>query len=197
MKTFTSHKLLADLTLITQENLVTVEKKISFFSDEQKSWKPNNYTWSLFEIFAHLNEYAKYYHPVFLEKIEKTKFNNSKENFVSSPLGRSAWRSMKLGNAKNVKRKFKSPKGYNPSNDKHLISGRDIKDFVEKQKELLTILKKSEEVNLRRIKVPIFISRIVRLRLGDALMFCIYHNERHVEQARKLICHPKFPKKKK
>lgn len=196
MKTFASNKLLAELALITQDNIVSLEKKIIFFSDEQKNWKPNDYTWNLFEIFAHLNEYARYYHPVFLEKIEKTKFKNSKENFVSSPLGRSAWRSMKLGNAKNVKRKFKSPKGYNPLQDKHLISGRDIKDFIDRQKELLSILKKSEEVNLKKVKVPIFISRIVRLRLGDALMFCIYHNERHVEQAKKLIKHPKFPKKK-
>ncbi|MGB0934387.1 MAG: DinB family protein [Lishizhenia sp.] len=196
MKTFESHKLLNDLSLITQENIKVTEKKFLHFSEAQKNWKPNEVTWSLFEIFAHLNEYANYYHPVLKEKIGNTRFKNAKENFVSSPLGRSAWKSMKLGNAKNVKRKFNSPKDYNPGIVKELVSKTDIKDFLTRQKELLNILKLSEEVNLKKVKVPIFISRIVRLRLGDALMFCIYHNERHIEQALKLIQNANFPKKK-
>lgn len=196
MKTFTSQKLLSDLAKIAQENINVIERKILHFSEAQKTWKPNEFTWSLREIFAHLNEYANYYHPVFLNKINNTKFINSKENFVSSPLGRSAWRSMKLGNARNVKRKFKSTKGYNPTFNTSLVTGKDITAFVEQQKNMLSILELSVKVNLKKVKVPISISKIVRLRLGDALMFCVYHDERHLEQAKRLIAHPNFPKKK-
>jgi hypothetical protein len=39
----------------------------------------------------------------------------------------------------------------------------------------------------------ISISKIIRLRLGDALLFVVYHNERHVQQAKNLLKHPKFP----
>jgi hypothetical protein len=34
----------------------------------------------------------------------------------------------------------------------------------------------------------------VYLRLGDALMFHVYHNDRHVEQINQLLNHKKFPK---
>jgi hypothetical protein len=113
---------------------------------------------------------------------------------MSSPLGKSAWKSMKLGNANNVKRKMKSPKNFNPSFDINLMNGQDIAGFEKDQMELLNILTHAEEVNLRKVKVPISISKIIRLRLGDALMFVIYHNERHMQQALNIIEHKSFPK---
>jgi hypothetical protein len=50
-------------------------------------------------------------------------------------------------------------------------------------------------VNLRKVKIPISISKIVRLKLGDALLFVVYHNERHMYQALSILSHAKFPKK--
>ena len=103
---------------------------------------------------------------------------------------------MKLGRAKNIKRKFKAPKNYNPTHEKTLIAAEAVELFISSQNQLLDILESAKTVNLRKVKVPISISKIVRLRLGDALMFVVYHNERHVQQAHNLISHPKFPKKK-
>jgi hypothetical protein len=102
---------------------------------------------------------------------------------------------MKLGNARNVKRKFKAPKGQNPTLEPTLISGNDVGDFLENQNELLEIIDRSQTVNLRRVKIPISISKIVRLRLGDALLFVVYHNQRHVQQIIDLVTHKNFPKK--
>ena len=102
---------------------------------------------------------------------------------------------MKLGNAKNIKRRFKSPKGTNPRIDKALITGKETEKFIEQQEHLLKIIESARSVGLRKVKIPISISRIVRLRLGDALMFVIYHNQRHVQQIINLMNHPKFPKK--
>lgn len=187
--------LLDDLKKITQENINSVEKATKKLSEKQLSWRPNPGIWSVSEILAHLNAYSKYYHPVFLAKMESTRFNNTKETFVSSPLGRSAWRSMKLGKQKNIKRKFNAPKNYNPEINPELIQGDETETFLKGQEELKTIIEKAKEVNLKKVKVPISISKIVRLRLGDALKFVIYHNERHVEQLIKLRAHVNFPKK--
>jgi hypothetical protein len=48
---------------------------------------------------------------------------------------------------------------------------------------------------LRRVKIPISISKIIRLRLGDALLFVTYHNERHFQQIANLMAMRDFPKK--
>jgi len=102
---------------------------------------------------------------------------------------------MKLGRLNNVKRKFNAPKGNNPSLDSNIVSDQEIESFITQQEELLTIIGKSENVNLKRVKIPISISKIVRLRLGDALLFVVYHNQRHIQQIKNLITSRNFPKK--
>jgi len=191
----TTESLFQELEKITKTSIDTVQKQLSKLSQSQLEWKPNSETWNLLEIFAHLNEYALYYHPAFSKKIDTTRFRDPKEQFISSPLGRSAWKSMKLGNAKNVKRKFKAPKLYNPTIVSSIVKPTAITDFIAQQNELLEILNKAKTINIRKSKVGISISKIIRLRFGDALLFVIYHNERHVQQAINLINQRNFPKK--
>jgi uncharacterized damage-inducible protein DinB len=190
----TSKELLSELRTITDRNIDVLRQRFSNLSEQQKRWKKDTNSWSILEVFAHLNAYSSYYHPVFSNRIETTRFRDPKDNFISSPLGKSAWKSVKLGNAKNVKRRMKSPKSYNPTFETNLIQGTDIETFEKDQLHLLTILTKAEEVNLRKVKVPLSISKIIRLRLGDALQFVIYHNERHMQQALNIIENKSFPK---
>jgi hypothetical protein len=191
----TTQWLLTEVATITERNIQLLKGKFSNYSQAQLSWKPNEGTWSLNEVFSHLNSYATYYHSAFLERIEKTRFRSPRENFASSPLGRSAWQSMKLGKQNNVKRKFNAPKAYNPTVNPSMVNEQEVQDFLKAQHELLTVLEKSIAVSLRKVKVPISISKIIRLRLGDALLFVAYHNERHMQQAINLTKHPKFPRK--
>jgi hypothetical protein len=187
-------ELLEEVRTITLANMVLVREQIAVLTENQKSWKLNESSWSINEVFAHLNEYAKYYHTSFITRIDKTRFRTPRINFISSPLGKSAWQSMKLGNAKNVKRKFKTLKAYNPIYDLTLLSGSEIAEFEKGQLELLDIIEKSREVSLRKVKIPISISTLIRFRLGDALLFVVYHNERHVQQALNVISNRNFPK---
>lgn len=194
-KIMTTEQLININRKITEESINWVQKKVLSLSENQLNWRPNPGIWSVREILAHLNSYASYYYDVFGQKIEKTKFRNSKEEFTSSPLGRSAWKSMKLGNANNVKRKFKAPKVHNPSLDPGLIHDDEAQRFIEWQKKLLRTLDLAGDVNLKKVKVPISISKIVRLRLGDALLYVSYHVERHIQQIKNLQNSPNFPKK--
>ncbi len=191
----TGEEIINDLINLTSENVSVVEKKLKHLSDEQLNWKSAPDSWSLNEIFAHLNEYAKFYHSAFSSKISRTKFRKPTENFVSSPLGRAAWRSMKLGNAKNIKRKFRAISTYNPSVNTNLVKGRDWLSFIDAQKELIKILESAKSINIRKAKAPISLSKIIKFRMGDAFYFVIYHNERHIQQALNVLNHPKFPKK--
>lgn len=189
----TTSELFEEVRQITQQNIETVRDRLLNLSDQQKNWKKDPNSWSINEIFAHLNQYADYYHQAFNRKIEKTRFREPRENFISSPLGRSAWKSMKLGNAKNIKRRFKAPRAYNPSLHPELVKGSDIESFLTGQQELLAIFDAAKLINIRKAKIAISISKIVRLRFGDALLFVVYHNERHLQQALNVLAHSKFP----
>ena len=191
----TTKQLIEDIRAITLKNLEIIRETLVSLNENQKSWKQNESSWSINEIFAHLNEYAKFYHDAFKLRIENTRFTEPKITFISSPLGRSAWQSMKLGNARNIKRKFNSPKAYNPTVDVSLLNGNELSDFEKGQVELLEIIEKAEKVNLRKVKIPLSISKIIPFRLGDALMYVIYHNERHMQQALNVLANPNFPKK--
>ncbi len=190
----TTNELIKEIKSITEANLVLINNQLINLSETQKNWKLNESTWSIIEIMAHLNKFANYYHHTFINYIHKTKFNSPSENFISSPLGRSAWKSMKLGNANNVKRKFKSLRIFNPVYEKQLIKGNDIELFRDNLKELFSIIESSKNVNIRKVKIPISISKLIRFRLGDAFLWVVYHNERHLQQATNLMNHPKFPK---
>jgi uncharacterized damage-inducible protein DinB len=190
----TSSELIQEVRKITHSNLENLRTRFAHLSEEQLRWRPMEGSWNILEIFAHLNQYAAYYHKAFKSKISRTKFRTPVDNFLSSPLGRSAWKSMKLGNANNVKRKFKAPKGYNPRLDPALVNGKDLQQLESNFLELDKIIDSSEKVNLRKVKIAISISKIIRLRLGDALLFVVYHDQRHMQQALNVLSHPKFPK---
>jgi uncharacterized damage-inducible protein DinB len=190
----TTTELIKELKNVTDQNLDQLKACFIDLSEEQKKWKTSENSWSILEIFAHLNHYAKYYHSTFKNKIVNTRFTKPSENFISSPLGRSAWKSMKLGNANNIKRKFKAPKSYNPIINPTLVKGNDIEMFENNLAELNELITLSQNVNLRKVKIAISVSKIIRLKLGDALLFVVYHNQRHIQQALNLLNNLNFPK---
>jgi hypothetical protein len=189
----TTSQLIEELKRITQSNIDLVNQKFSALNEQQKNWRKDLDSWSINDVFSHLNEFSSYYHAAFSSKIERTRFREAKEVFISSPLGRSAWKSMKLGNAQNIKRKFKSPRSYNPTFNPSLVTTDSISKFEKTQQELLQIIDLAATINLRKAKIAISISKIIRLKFGDALLFVVYHNERHLQQALNILNHRNFP----
>jgi hypothetical protein len=189
----TTDELFTEVSTISNNNFEFVQNKLDKLKENQLNWKPNTQTWSIYEVLAHLNQYANYYHKVFISKIESTKFREPKAQFLSSPLGKSAWKSMKLGTANNIKRKFQSPKNYNPILHPEIVKNDELSQFEKNQIDLINIIEKAKQVNIQRVKVPISISKFIRLKLGDALLFVVYHNERHIQQIKNLLEHRAFP----
>jgi len=194
-KGYLTSDLLKNLKDITLANIVFIEKKCAHLGENQFTWRESKDTWSIQEVLAHVNSYSNYYNPLFSYKIDKTKFKPGKKYFASSHLGKSAWGSMKLGKANNLKRKFRAVKQYNPSLSPELVTEDSLEQFIIYQNEMLTILDKAAEVNMKKVKIPNSISKLIRLRLGDALMFAVYHAERHVQQIKNILNHKNFPKK--
>ncbi|MFA5575526.1 MAG: DinB family protein [Brumimicrobium sp.] len=196
MNGISAEKLLEKLTDITIANKEFVQKKCTHLGNNQLNWRPTESSWNILEVLSHLNSYSNYYHKLILYKIRHSKHKEPKEIFVSSQLGKSAWRSMKLGKANNIKKKFRAPRQFNPTINSSLVDKDAVNIFIDQQETLLRILEKSAFANLKKIKVPISISKVIRLRLGDILQFIIYHNERHIQQVKNIMAHNNFPKKK-
>lgn len=186
--------LIDKLTGLTNQLSDVVREEFCPLTQEQLFWKPNDKSWSIAQCLAHLNAYYRYYVPVFNERIKNSRFRTPGKYFISSPLGNATWRSVKLGKARNVRRVLKSPKDYNPLVNKTLKTENAPQDFLKYQDKMLEVLKDSDQINIRKAKCSLSVRPIVKLRMGDAFQFIVYHNERHIEQARKVIKMKGFPK---
>ena len=190
-----SDVLIHEVKLITQISIEFVKKKLIHLGPNQLEWRPNPRSWNIQEILAHLNAYTRFYNISISKKLAKTRHTTPIDNFTSSQLGKAAWKGMKLGKEKNIKRKFKSPKEFNPTIDTSLITEDVVNDYFQFQDEYLAIIEKAKNYNLRRVKLPLSISKLTKLRLGDVLLFVSYHNERHIQQILNILQNEKFPKK--
>ncbi len=187
MKRILVETLIKKLSILTAGLSNEVKEKFEHLSEEQLYWKPNERSWSIANIFEHLNAFYRYYIPVFNGKIANTRFNQPTETFTSSPMGRAAYRSVKLGKVYNVKRKLKSRKEYNPIFNDNLRSNHPINEFLDYQEQFKELLEKAKQVDLRKTKCPLSLRPVVKLNLGDSLLYLAYHTERHIYQAKRIL----------
>ena len=129
--------------------------------------------WSIAQCIDHLNSYGDYYLP-HIEKVLRTK--NDESTFISGWLGDYFTKSMDPKSGK----KMKALKGHIPATtlDAHKV----VAEFIHQQETLLTYLRASRTANLN-VRIPITISKLIRIKLGDILQFLIMHDERHIQQA--------------
>ena len=59
--------------------------------------------------------------------------------------------------------------------------------FQSQQGQLIEILENAIDLDFNKTKSSISISKWVTIKIGDALRVVIYHNERHIEQAEKVL----------
>ena len=83
------------------------------------------------------------------------------------------------------KSKMQSPVDKAPA--KSDLSKDILNTFMDQQKSFLEVLKMAESKNLNKVKIKITISKWIKIKLGDALRVTIYHNERHILQAIKVL----------
>ena len=81
-------------------------------------------------------------------------------------------------------KKMNTFKSKNPIYSK-LNNEKVLLEFLDLQSELKVLLEKARTKNLTKIKTSITLP-LLKFRLGDTLRFVIYHNERHIVQAKKI-----------
>lgn len=134
--------------------------------------------WSAAQCLEHLNSYGRFYLPELKKALSKSKEVDQLE-FKSTWLGAYFKEMM---DPKSSKRKYKAFKSHIPSPD--LEPFKVIAEFILQQEELLTYLRSAEQKDLN-VRIPISITRFIRLKMGDVFQFLIAHNERHLKQAKR------------
>src|SRR5690606_11364077 len=103
-------------------------------------------------------------------------------NFKSGVLGGYFAKSML---PKEKLNKMKTFKDKDPMGSK--LDKTSIDRFISQQAQILNLLDKSREIDLNKTKTAISISKLIKLKIGDTFRVVIYHNERHIVQANKIV----------
>ena len=135
--------------------------------------------WSIAQCLWHLNSYGDYYLPKIKSGLAKNYPANP--HFKSTCLGIYFTRIMKPGAQM---KKFKAFKDHVPpvEMDPHKI----VAEFIQQQELLLSYLKQARQTDMNKIRISISILKWVKLKLGDVFQFIVAHNERHLQQAKKV-----------
>lgn len=140
--------------------------------------------WSAAQVLAHLNFYAGYY----LNEIERALSNSTT---TSSPFYKSSWlgnyftNMMKPKEDGQVKSKMKSPKNAVPPEMPNAKS--ELEKFIQYQHQILNVIEISRKVSLQKIRIPTSLSKLIKFNLGDTYRFVIAHEQRHIEQIKRLF----------
>lgn len=172
------NKLIDDLSQRTKQNIQEAEAWLSL-PIEQLNYKPTSEQWSMLECLEHLNRYGNFYHPEIRRRIERAPKLDHPPQFKSGWLGNKFAVSLLPG-----KPKMSSPSNMNPAGS-HL-NRAVLSTFLEQQQALLRLLDHARYVDLTRTKTSISLTSWIKLRLGDTFRVIVYHNQRHIEQAKRV-----------
>lgn len=177
-----SKVLLQDL----KNRVEVVNQKIEYFktlSAEQLNYRAAVASWSILECIEHLNLYGDFYLPEIENQILKSSHQQPSAMFKSGWLGNYFANSMLPKNGKISK--MKTFKDKNPIGS--MLNITTLERFSKQQSRLLQLLQMAENVDITKTKTNISISTLIKLRLGDTFRFFIYHIERHIAQAERVL----------
>lgn len=183
MKKFKSEELIDQLEADVR-HLIAAAEHLQQADAVKLSYPPAEGKWSAAQALEHLNMYNRYYLPM----IEKAMVHIPKEVnawFVPGFLGNYFTNMMMPKNVYEIKNKMRAMKSFRP--DRGVNVEGVFKEFIEHQKKLLQLLETARKRNLEQVRIPISISKMIRLKLGDVFRFLVAHEQRHMIQARNAI----------
>lgn len=178
MKQINSNKLL-DLLQNDVRELLLQCTALQHTDQTLLTQQPQPGKWSVAQVLEHLNIYARYYITAIEKKLH---FNQSgaNENFTPGWLGNYFTNLMKPTEDKNLKSKMKAPANAVPSaqpNPKEMLQ-----EFINHQHHLLNLLQIARTASLEYNRIPISLTKLIKLKLGDTFRFFIAHEQRHFLQ---------------
>ncbi len=176
-----SETLITDLVARTRQ-LIHEAEELKQLDFKRLNHKQNAESWSALECIAHLNLYGDFYLPEITRRMAQTAYPQSAKVFKSGWLGNYFANSML---PKEKLNKMKTFKDKNPAGSK--LTSEALDRFIQQQQQMLELLDRARKIDLNRTRTGISISKWITLKLGDTFRVVVYHNQRHMVQARKAI----------
>jgi uncharacterized damage-inducible protein DinB len=177
MKQFRSETLLEQLQSDVRRQMTIVER---LRADDPGLLlaQPATGKWSVVQVLEHLNSYDGYYLPA----IETSFSANKPARTYFSPgwLGHYFTQLMLPKENGQLKSRMKSPKNHRPSSHPDVVPVLSV--FLQNQRRLLALLEEAKTKDLGAIRIPISLTKLVKLKLGDIFCFLIAHQQRHFLQ---------------
>lgn len=183
MPKYKSEDLLNELVKDVQR----IKESAQFFqsSDQTKlAYSPDKSKWSVVQILEHLNAYNRHYLPL-IEKHVSIVTHSRNPIFTPGFWGEMFTKKMKPTNVYEIKNKMKAMKAYTFPNSLHVDSV--LQEFLSHQDKFTRLLEMAKGSDLNAIHIPITLTSLVKLKLGDMFRFLIAHEQRHMIQARNTL----------
>ena len=170
--------LISELQSITQSN-IDQALEMKNLSPDIANWQPGTGRWSALECLEHLNRYGDFYIPEIEMRLAENKPNPA-EKFRPGLFGNYFANAVKPG-----AKRMDTFKSMNPARSS--IRPDVLNEFLKQQERMKELIERSSHYNLKKIKTSISISKLLKLRLGDTLRVVVYHNQRHMIQAKRAV----------
>jgi hypothetical protein len=152
-------------------------------SNEQLQQGPGPGKWCIAEIFGHLNITHDFYIRSILSRITLAPDVNQ-DSYRSGWLGDWVYERI-MPRPDGSVFKMKAMRAHCPGSE--IEDGKEVlESFLRKCDAIDDILRHVSTKDLQRIRIPLSVSRLVSLRLGDCLRFLVAHAERHLLQAQRV-----------
>jgi len=183
-----SHSVIQNCINATNANIERAEKTFSSLSSNQLNWKIHPDSWSIGECLSHLVNSNKLYLNKFNSILNSQKIDEQKDfPYKQTLLGTMITNGVDPANVKKTKTfKVFFPKESN-------IEQNIIDDYIKKSKELISLTERMKHIDLKKIKFSSPANILIRLNLGDPIIFIPKHDERHLNQAERGKNHQEFP----
>lgn len=184
-----SNQIIQECINRTKTNVERASKTFSHLSENQLNWKPNPDSWSVGECISHLVTTNKLY----INKIEKilasVSFSEEKEfPYKQSLFGKFIAKGVDPANV----RKTKTFKVFYPLTSN--IQKNVIDEYAESSKKFIDLTQKMLSLDLKKYKLSSPANKWIKLNLGDPLIIIPLHDERHLNQAERVMNHKDFSK---
>lgn len=178
----TDNNSLIDALLVLTERSTEAARKFSELPDSRLNFRNHPGEWSVLECIEHLNRYGDFYLPAIEKAIQTGKAAASPSLYKSGFIGDYFANLMQVKDGKLVK--MKTPADKNPLGSELTIT--TVERFLKQQEMLKILLNQARHSDLTRTRVPISLTRLIKLRLGDTFRFFVYHIDRHIQQAERV-----------
>ena len=175
-------QLIDELLRMTDQSYKTAVK-FRELSIEKLNYKPDETKWSILECIEHLNLYGDFYLPEIEQKMMDSELKDVSDDhpYKSSWIGDYFVKAVRADN----KKKMTATKMMTPKQSDFTMVTLDR--FIKQLEWLTLLMNQAKNKNLRKIKTTISLTTLFTLRLGDTLRFLVYHNERHILQAERIL----------